>query len=343
MWKDSKGKTKVHEPSCPNFGSHSKRKCRCPTRLAAGTVNGTIGKLRAIFNSVGRTGDWSGLSPGNPAAHPSVKKYLVSISEEQAKARVSPRQAVPFFFDKFTKLCTYLRNRVFLSSVSSLERYIISRDLAFFCLDFYSGDRASDLGRVYTKEVLLLPEDQGLLFHHTFGKTLRGKDSQNQFAVKRCPQDTVVCPVVNLTTYVKIADLMNINLREGFLFRATDPKGRVSPKPFVGSTVANRLRLHLTALNIDEGETMHSFRSGCSITLPLLGASDDQVASHVGWKSIQMARYYSQVPKVMDLSLPASLLAQGTVRGKDSISRAGSLGAEFRARSNLKGLSLAFP
>ena len=188
MWKDSKGKTKVHAPSCPNFGSHSKRKCRCPTRLAAGTVNSTIGKLRAIFNSVGRTGDWSGLSPGNPAAHPSVKKYLVSISEEQAKARVSPRQDVPFFFDKFTKLCTYLRNRVFLSSVSPLERYIISRDLAFFCLDFYSGDRASDLGRVYTKEALLLPEDQGLLFHHTFGKTLRGKDSKNQFAVKRCPR-----------------------------------------------------------------------------------------------------------------------------------------------------------
>ena len=159
---------------------------------------------------------------------------------------------------------------MFLSSLSSLERYIISRDLAFFSLDFYSGDRASDPGRVYTKEVLLLHEDQGLLFHHTFGKTLRGKDSKNQFAVKRCPQDTVVCPVVNLTTYVKIADLMNINLREGFLSRATDPKGRVSPKPFVGSTVANRLRLYLTALNIDEGETMHSFRSGCSITLSLL-------------------------------------------------------------------------
>ena len=138
VWKDSKGKTKIHAPSCPNFGSRSKRTCRCPTRLAAGTVNSTIGKLRAIFNSVGRTGDWSGLSPGNPAAHPSVKKYLVSIAEEQAKARVSPRQAVPFFFDKFTKLCTYLRDRMFLSSVSPLERYIISRDLAFFCLDFYS-------------------------------------------------------------------------------------------------------------------------------------------------------------------------------------------------------------
>ena len=218
----------------------------------------------------------------------------------------------------------------------------MSRDLAFFCLDFYSGDRASDLGRVYTKEVLLLPGEQGLLFHHKFGKTPRGKDS-NVFAVKKCPHDSLVCPVVNLTTYVKLADLMNIKLREGFLFRATDPKGRVSTKPFLGSTVANRLRLHLTTLKIHEGETMHSFGSGCSITLSLLGASDDQVAGHVGWKSVQTAQYYSQVPKVMELSLPASLLAQGSVKGRDNISPAESLGAEFRARNNLEGLSLAFP
>ena len=83
---------------------------------------------------------------------------------------------------------------------------------------------------------------------------------------------------------------------------------------------------------------MHSFRSGCSITLSLLGASDDQVARHVGWKSVQTAQYYSQVPKVMELSLPASLLAQSSVKGKDNISHAESLGAEFRARNNLEGL-----
>ena len=212
----------------------------------------------------------------------------------------------------------------------------------FFCLDFYSGDRASDLGRVYTKGVLLLPGEQGLLFHHKFGKTLRGKDS-NIFAVKKCPHDSIVCPVVNLSTYVKLADLMNIKLREGFLFRATDSRGRVSTKPFVGSTVANCLRLHLTTLNLHEGETMHSFRSGCSITVPFLGASDDRVARHVGWKSVQTARYYSQVPKVMDLSLPASLLAQGSAKGKDNIPHAESLGAEFRARNDLERLPLAFP
>ena len=164
--------------------------------------------MHSIFNSIGRSGDWSRLSPGNPAAHPSVNKHLASISEEQAKARVSPRQAVPFFFDKFTKLCAYLRNGSFLLSIPSLERYLVSRDLAFFCLDFYSGDRASDLGRVYTKEALLLPGKQGLLFHHKFRTTLRGRHS-NVFAVETCSHDSIVCPVVNLTTYIKLTDLMN--------------------------------------------------------------------------------------------------------------------------------------
>ena len=145
-------------------------------------------------------------------------------------------------------------------------------------MDFYSSDRASDLGGVYTKEVLLLPGKQGLLFHHKFGKLLRGKNT-NVLAVKTCPHDSTVCPVVKLTTYI--------------LFRAIDPKGRVSLKPFVDSTVPNRLRLHLTTLHIDKGKTLHNFRSGCSITSLLLGALNDQVARHVGWKSIQMAQYFS--------------------------------------------------
>ena len=98
VWKDSKGKTKIHTPSCPNFGSHSKQKCGCPSRLAAGTVDCTIGKLRSIFNSIGRTGDWLGLSPGNHAAHPSVKEYLASISvvrgTSKSKGFSSPSRAI---------------------------------------------------------------------------------------------------------------------------------------------------------------------------------------------------------------------------------------------------------
>ncbi|EDO30412.1 predicted protein, partial [Nematostella vectensis] len=84
VYKDRKGRTKVHTPKCKYFGSTSKT---CPSRLAAGTVDSTIGKLRSIFIEAGRGGEWNNmLGVGNPAAHHSVKQYLSSVREEQASA-----------------------------------------------------------------------------------------------------------------------------------------------------------------------------------------------------------------------------------------------------------------
>ncbi|KAJ7322058.1 hypothetical protein OS493_033224 [Desmophyllum pertusum] len=86
----------------------------------------------------------------------------------------------------------------------------------------------------------------------------------------------------------------------------------VSENPFIGSAVAARLTSYLEHLGISEGETMHSFRSGCSITLSMLGVPVADIARHVGWKSIQMAQYYSQTDKVLALTKPADALAAST-------------------------------
>ena len=82
--------------------------------------------------------------------------------------------------------------------------------------------------------------------------------------------------------------------RRLFVPRVLNSKSEVSEDPFVGSAVANRLALHLRSAGIYDGETMHSFRSGYSITLSLLGVSSEDVARHVGWSSIVIADYYSQ-------------------------------------------------
>lgn len=81
---------------------------------------------------------------------------------------------------------------------------------------------------------------------------------------KKC-RDPMFCPVANLRLYIDLCNLMSIDLRVGYLFRSTDKKGTVTGKPFIGSAIANRLTLHLETLGIHNGETMHSFRSGCSI------------------------------------------------------------------------------
>lgn len=230
-----------------------------------------IRKLRSVFTEAGRGGDWNEvLCVGNPAAYHSVKQYLTLVREEQAKARVCSKQAVPIFFEKMAKLCSHLRGLIFSKTSSAVHRYIYARDLAFFCLDFYSGDRGSDLGRIFTREIFSLPDGDGFLFRHTFGKTLRGGGKCNTFMVKKC-KDHIACPVANLELYVKLCDLMSINLRNGYLFRVLNSKNEISELPFDGSANASRLSSHLRSAGIYSGETVHSFRSGCSITLSLLG------------------------------------------------------------------------
>ena len=138
VWKDKHGKTKVHTPQCPLFGTHSKRRCNCPTHLAAGTVNSTIGKLRAVFNDAGRHGPWNELFCfGNPASDNSVQSYLQFITKEQTTAHVSPKQAMPLFFDKLSILTHYLVSKAFSSGdLTPIQRYIFARDAAFFALTF---------------------------------------------------------------------------------------------------------------------------------------------------------------------------------------------------------------
>ena len=70
---------------------------------------------------------------------------------------MSPKQATAAFFDKYKKIVYHLRSLLLIKNISPSERYIYARDLAFFSLDFFSGDRASDLGRIKTVDILTHP------------------------------------------------------------------------------------------------------------------------------------------------------------------------------------------
>ena len=98
IWNDRTGKTVVHEENCVYIGKRSKGGCSCPKRLAFGTVDSLIVKLRSIFADWGRTLDDSAFPGyGNPAASRKVKSYLTAVREEQLLAGVVPVQAEPLF------------------------------------------------------------------------------------------------------------------------------------------------------------------------------------------------------------------------------------------------------
>ena len=68
----------------------------------------------------------------------------------------------------------------------------------------------------------------------------------------------------------------------------------MSHRPFEGSTVSARLQKYLKAAGINDGEIPCSFRVGISYTLKGLGCTPEQIAQYVGWRSTEMALYYTR-------------------------------------------------
>ncbi|KAI8490502.1 hypothetical protein Bbelb_317700 [Branchiostoma belcheri] len=56
-----------------------------------------------------------------------------------------------------------------------------------------------------------------------------------------------------------------------FLFPPTTKEGEIADKRTASSTMEAALKKYLKAIDEDEGETLHSFRAGCAITLAMTG------------------------------------------------------------------------
>ena len=309
--RDSHGKTQVHDNNCPYLGE-KKQECGCPLRLACGTVASVISQLKTIFDDCGRTGDWveSGLLKyGNPVSSNIVSQYLKAVKLEQAKAHVLIKQATPLFLDKLKLVSVHIETSLTEGPLSFCRRFVLLRDRAFFTLQFFAGDRASDLSQCMAQEVKALPEGKGLFFRHTIGKTL-GNGKVNEFVISPV-KDKSLCPVENLNIYVTEVEKMGVDLSVGFLFRALDPShSKVIESPVSSSGMTLRLQSYLKDLSVFDGETIHGIRGGCAITLMSKGiANPEEVMQHVGWFNKSSLDRYSRMGKMVDSSSLSQLFA----------------------------------
>ena len=94
---------------------------------------------------------------------------------------------------------------------------------------------------VVAQEVKILTDGSGLVFQHTFGKTLRGsKGKSNSFVIKRC-NDIDICPVKGLIDSVNLCRSCKVDLTRGYVFRVVSEIGSVLDKPVSYSVVYQRL------------------------------------------------------------------------------------------------------
>ena len=140
---DSGGKTVIHNRFC------TRRACACPKRLTESNVRNMVGKLRTISNSNGRVGG------EKCASLPEVNRSVLFMCEEQP-----PSSLAKHYLWSRRNLFTYWLNIYNLASETLLrvpfQRYLLTCDIFFFVIDFFTGDRASDLGRVQSHSFQLI-------------------------------------------------------------------------------------------------------------------------------------------------------------------------------------------
>ena len=117
------------------------------------------------------------------------------------------------------------------------------------------------------------------------------------------------------------------------LFRATNHQGHIVDKPLLSPAVDPRLRKYTRDANIDSGETLHSFRSGCTLTLAFCGSPLADIVSHVGWSSSKTAFNYLNLAHGWGSSWPTCFC---------SFAVSGGLSHLWRLQL-LKGFCLCFP
>ena len=303
-FRSKKGRTQVHVFACPNFGQFGLHECGCPRMFAAATVDSYVGMLRALFNDLGRR------FHHNPCDSVDVKSWVKACAKEQQRHRVPIKQARPTFSTHLRLLVKEIMFRIASLPPGAAfvpARFLLLRDWAFFLIQWFSGDRAGDLGRSLAKEVVRL-EDGSLLFNHTVGKTIRSADGQ-MLVVAKVDDDSTLCPVAAFDRYTSACAAHGIFLRDGFLFPPTAAPLHVSIRsaPLSSSAATKRLREYLP----DDDLTSHGSRAGAAITLLMLGALKEAVMEHCRWASAEVCRHYTKLERVRRLDKSARVLQSG--------------------------------
>ena len=192
-----------------------------------------------------------------------MKRHLQAILLEQASHNVTKKEVTPLMVDKLAMLCRYLTYQISREK-DTVKKVLLLRDRAYFSLTCLLGDRVGDLSFLTSERLLELPNSEGILVSQIAGKTF-SLDNPNTFILYRL-KDVDICPVRHLHEYIAFSESLQIGLDTGYLFRVSHKAGQVINKPTSSSLITDRLKMHLKAINLYEGETLHSTRKGYAIT-----------------------------------------------------------------------------
>lgn len=143
---------------------------------------------------------------------------------------------------------------------------------------------------------------------------------------------------MHLNEYARFIQEHKICCLDGFIFRVRDNSSReIVNKPVSSGSMADRLKIHLSAINLYDGETAHSGRRGCTMTLKMPGFADGTINQHLGWGGDDMLRHYAGITHLSAPGNVAETLSLAASRDKrDNLSSLGKASAGILAVRNLE-------
>ena len=194
--------------------------------------------------------------------------------------------------DKLTQLSDYIDGHMRSPNIIPTQRFVFARDQAYFKAVFFSGDTPGDMGQLKVPEMLRFPNDDGFLFNHVCGKTLRDGDN-NVFGIKRNPQ-TKICPVQGIEHLYGSGSAIRDRFNEGIPFSPNYSSREHTRCTIQIKCGGSSLKGYLKEMGSDDGETLLVFSAGCAITLALSEAELSEIMDHVGWTRRHSALHYLQ-------------------------------------------------
>ena len=171
----------------------------------------------------------------------------------------------------------------------------------------HTGDRAGDLALLRVEHVLIAEGSVHVMA--LLGKCLDGTAPKRLLFEKAADQE--LCVVEELNAYKSIAPECGVDLSGGYLFRSKGRgKSAVGDCPVSSNAMNERLKEHLRAMGLWDGETSHSARVGCSVSLVLLGVDRADLKAHLGWKTDSTVDRYVGLASAYKQDRAANALTQ---------------------------------
>lgn len=252
-----------------------------------GTLDGLLSALGTFFRQCGRGGpydDWRDV--GNPVESVYVSGYRKGYRRVLGRRGEGSIGAVPMQLERVVALSQGLLQRALEPEVKDMDRLMFLRDRCFFVLLWATAMRAHDCGKLTVDDFRKASDLRraydwrqlsGVLGERSAGvrlciwewgdKTHQAQRAEPYFLEMLPAEEVDVCAVRALALYhaaCEIAGRARSGVRiEGYVFRPLTKDRREFQEAALGTpAIGRRLEAALRDLELDGGETCHSFRRG---------------------------------------------------------------------------------